>query len=309
VTIAADETPRTPTGAGFGDAITYAWGDIDAQRFGVARVELAPNADGGARDHAAEASGYALLFAGQAPVSARATRGLPLQRPERWDAVEVAGLSTQEHVALQRWDVRFAGEDGASGFALRFEALSPPATATPEAPAAVAGGTQGYEQLCRVSGFATVDGEAVAVDCLGQRGHTWGTPEVERIELTRCVSAWLDPELAVAVTAARPRRAKSHADEIVAGSLFASLDEDETVEAIAVDETRLSTTTDAEGRVRRAGIELFLDEDDPGHRAAGAVLCGTTLDLGRLRLECSFLAWRMEGRTGVGRYEVLRHTP
>jgi hypothetical protein len=41
-------------------------------------------------------------------------------------------------------------------------------------------------------------------------------------------------------------------------------------------------------------------------RAAGQVLCGTTLDLGQLRLESAFFGWRMEGRDGVGRYDVLR---
>ena len=46
-------------------------------------------------------------------------------------------------------------------------------------------------------------------------------------------------------------------------------------------------------------------EDDYARRAAGEVVCGTTLDLGRLRLQCAFFRWRMEGRTGVGRYDVL----
>jgi hypothetical protein len=121
------------------------------------------------------------------------------------------------------------------------------------------------------------------------------------------VTAWLDEDLALSVTAIRPANAKSHADEALAASLFTALDEDGTVAAIAIPEVRLSTTTDADGRQRRAGIEVFLDEDDAGHRAAGEVLCGTSLDLGRLRLDCAFFVWRMEGSTGVGRYDVLRH--
>jgi hypothetical protein len=36
------------------------------------------------------------------------------------------------------------------------------------------------------------------------------------------------------------------------------------------------------------------------------VACGTSLELGRLRLDCAFFDWRMEGRVGVGRYDVLR---
>ena len=51
-----------------------------------------------------------------------------------------------------------------------------------------------------------------------------------------------------------------------------------------------------------------MSDDGPVRRAAGEVLCGTTLDLGRLRLDCSFLAWRMEGRVGVGRYDILRRS-
>ena len=34
--------------------------------------------------------------------------------------------------------------------------------------------------------------------------------------------------------------------------------------------------------------------------------CGSTLELGALRLDCAFFAWHLEGREGVGRYDVLR---
>jgi hypothetical protein len=76
---------------------------------------------------------------------------------------------------------------------------------------------------------------------------------------------------------------------------------------VPVSEPLISTTTDGEGRQRHAGLELWLDPDGGfPRRAAGEVLCGTTLDLGRLRLDAAFFAWRMEGRTGIGRYDVLR---
>ena len=60
------------------------------------------------------------------------------------------------------------------------------------------------------------------------------------------------------------------------------------------------------------GIVGRKDRADPVLRdfdltvAAGEVVCGTSLDLGRLRLDCAFLRWRMEGREGVGRYDILR---
>ena len=69
--------------------------------------------------------------------------------------------------------------------------------------------------------------------------------------------------------------------------------------SLRVDEPRLSTTYDEEGRQRRAGLELWVgEEDDYPRRAAGEVLCGSTLDLGALRLDCAFLRWRMGGPLG-----------
>jgi hypothetical protein len=74
-----------------------------------------------------------------------------------------------------------------------------------------------------------------------------------------------------------------------------------------VAEPRLSTTYDAQGRQRRAGLELWVaEEDELPRRAAGQVACGTSLELGRLRLDCAFFDWRMEGRVGVGRYDIVR---
>lgn len=298
---AADEAPRPRAGPGFSDAITYAFGDVDAQLFGIARVGLAPGEGG-----TTEASGLAILFGGFEPIAVRAAGGLPVDASAGWDDVDAAGVRTLTHMPLETWDVSFTSDDGRSGFQLRYTALSPPGTVAADHAAAIAGGTEGYEQLCRVTGVAMVHGEERAVHCLGQRGHAWGSPDWERIALARTVSAWLEEDLALSVTAIRPADAKSHADEALAVSLFAAVEEDGPVAAVAIEEARLSTTTDADGRQRRASIEVFLDEDDPGRRAAGQVLCGTSLDLGRLRLDCAFFAWRMEGRSGVGRYDLLR---
>ena len=74
----------------------------------------------------------------------------------------------------------------------------------------------------------------------------------------------------------------------------------------AVDDPRLSTVSDVEGHQRRAGLELWVHEEDHPRRAAGELVGGTSLDLGRLRLDCAFLRWRMEGREGAGRYDILR---
>jgi hypothetical protein len=58
---------------------------------------------------------------------------------------------------LRSWEISFAGEDEASGFDLRFEALSAPAGVAPGSPVAELGGMVGYEQVCRVTGMARVD--------------------------------------------------------------------------------------------------------------------------------------------------------
>jgi len=79
-------------------------------------------------------------------------------------------------------------------------------------------------------------------------------------------------------------------------------------EPVAVGQPLLSTTYDRQGRQRHAGLELWVGEDEQAwpRRAAGEVVAATTMDLGALRLDCAFFAWRMEGRSGVGRYDVLR---
>jgi hypothetical protein len=125
---------------------------------------------------------------------------------------------------------------------------------------------------------------------------------------------WLEDDRGVTLTAVRPATAASHADEAIHAVMLAPAgegdDEDdgaaETVATVVAD-PRLSTTYDGEGRQRHAGLELYVTEDAAyARRAAGEVACGTTLDLGRLRLDTAFFTWRMEGRSGVGRYDVLR---
>jgi hypothetical protein len=144
-------------------------------------------------------------------------------------------------------------------------------------------------------------GRVTEIGCLGQRGHAWGEPDWSRIAETRAVSAWPDEGFALALSAIRPVGAEHGHAPIWA----ALLDRAGTLEVV---EPRLSTTYDGEGRQRRAGLELWLDDEDGHpHRGSGEVLCGSTLDLGQLRLDCAFFRWRIDGRAGVGRYDVVRH--
>lgn len=277
------EAPRPAEGAGFSDAITFSFGDERHGVFGTARIGLADGAS----------SGLALLFAGRETVAVRAEGGVAV--PDwTWEAVRAAGVSTTIETPLERWTVTFESDDG--GFDLVFEATGEPAFVA-------GGGMEGYEHLCRVSGRATIGGRVVEIDCLGQRGHQWGTPDWDHLSMARTVCAWLSPQLAVMIGAFRPAKAKDHArDEISAVVL-----EGTPPAPVGIADPLLSTAYDTEGRQRRTGWELWPDDENGyARRGAGEVLCGTSLDLGRLRLDCAFFRFRMEGREGVGRYDVLR---
>jgi hypothetical protein len=290
------ETVRAgePGVAGFGDAVTFAFGDPEQGLYGSARLGLVPG-------EPVLASGLGLLFRDGDLAAVGASGGIELAQAD-WRSVEAGDVRATVEQPLQSWQVAYDGDEG--GFELRFEALSAPADLAHGAVAASAAGLHGYEQLCGVSGTVRVGEQRWQVACLGQRGHQWGAPDWERIALARTVSAWFEGGRGVALASVRPDGDASHADEAVSATLLDA----EAVTPIA--DPLLSTTLDGEGRQLRASLELWetRDDEDYPHRAAGEAVCGTTLDLGRLRLDCSFFRWRMEGRDGVGRYDVLRRT-
>jgi hypothetical protein len=290
---AADDAPRPPAGDGFSDAVTIAFGDERAELYGIARLGLA---DGGA-------SGLAILFHRGEPVAVRAEGGVEADAPTSWDEVSAAGLDTEVVEPLRAWRLSYAADD--ASLDLELTAVGAIAELDPASPLAELGGMAAFDQALRVAGAATVRGRRIAVDGLGQRGRSWGTPDWERMALARTVGAWLGDDLAVSLSAIRPARASDHEHERIAATILDRDPESDAPRAVAVADPRLSTTYDGEGHQRAAGLELFVDDDAMPRRAAGEVVCGTTLDLGRLRLQCAFFRWRMEGRTGVGRYDVL----
>jgi len=302
LTDAAQEEPRE-LAEGQSDAVTVAFADADADVCGVARVGRA------CVDGAIVTSGLGLLFAGGQPVAVRAEGGVA-PAGDGWGGADVAGVETSVAEPLRAWHVSFVSEDGRFGFDLDLTALSEPARLEAGMPAGKLGGMEGYDQLVAVRGSVTIAGADRRFSGRGQRGHSWGAPDWDRLELARTLSAWMEGDTGVAVTALRPEGAASHADEAIHAVLLeggATEDGDGPAVATIVAEPRLSTTYDGEGRQRAAGLELFVtEESEYPHRAAGEVACGTTLDLGRLRLDCAFFRWHMDGRTGVGRYDILR---
>jgi len=206
------------------------------------------------------------------------------------------------------WSADFeGGDDGEGAFALRVW----PVGLTFDVPAvdAVSAGPQtGEQQLARVRGQLTVSGHAEAIEGIGQVGRARGGSAPTAATVTRELDAWLADDLAICLRAARPRGAREHAAETVS----ALVQEGSPAHLLPVDETRLSTTYDAQGRQRRASLEIWPQADsDYPRRAAAQTICGTSVLLdggppGATRWDCAFMAWQMEGRMGVGPYSIMR---
>jgi hypothetical protein len=293
-----DERTRPGTDEGFGDAVTFAFGDEDSELFATARIGFSP-ASG-------TLSALAVLFAAGVPVAAVA-RGDIEGGDVDWTSAEADGVRAAIDEPLRRWSVGFEGHG--AGFSARFEALAQPMEFGADSPVARAGGVEGYDQLCAVEAEVAVGGETRELRCLGEREHSWGAPRWDQIARAGTLSAWLAPDRAIALRTVRPAGVEGTDDEAVSAVLVDADPAEPAAgpEARPVAEPRLSTTYDPEGHQRRAGLELWVGEDDQlPRRAGGRALCGTTLELGRLRLDTAFFAWRMEGRAGVGRYDLLR---
>jgi hypothetical protein len=287
----ADELAREADGPAFADAVTFAFGDPDRGLYGLARLGLSGGGAG---------SALAILFAGRDPVAAVARGGVDAGGAG-FESLALDGLSATTVEPLSHWTV--ALDAGEHSFELAFQALGPPAEVEPGEAVVRLGGMTGYEQLCAVTGTVRTGGRAHAVECLGQRGHTWGAPDWTRIESARTIAAWPAEGAALAYSAIRPSGAGDHAAEATWAALL------DAGGSRRVAEPRLSTTYDPEGRQRRAGLELWLgDEDGYPERASGRVLCGSSLDLGKLRLDCAFFGWSLDGRPAVGRYDILRRS-
>lgn len=162
----------------------------------------------------------------------------------------------------------------------------------PCSPALDLGGTEA--RVCRVRGRAA----GRDVECLGTAGETSVPPAWAELDALRTVAAVFDEENAVLAVARRPRGAHGHGQELVTAHLITA------GEATAVEDARLSTVYDGEGRQRSAGLELWLPGEDFPRRASGTVQAGLSLTLESLRVNAAIFAWRMEGRDGAGAYEI-----
>lgn len=148
--------------------------------------------------------------------------------------------------------------------------------------------------VCEVSG--TVGSQTVR--CLGTVGETRTPPAWDHLDSLRTVSAVFDSDNAFLALARRPRGAPGHdEDQVIAWLLQGG-------EAFAVDDTRLSTVYDGEGRQRSAGLELWMPGEEYPRRLAGTVVAGSTLALEGIDVRAAIFRWRLEDREGAGAYEV-----
>jgi len=76
---------------------------------------------------------------------------------------------------------------------------------------------------------------------------------------------------------------------------------------VAFDEALLSTEYGEDGVQRRATLELWPDTEEMRPlRGAGTLISSIAVERGEMRSEIAFFRWSVEGREGLGHYEVAR---
>ncbi len=154
--------------------------------------------------------------------------------------------------------------------------------------------------VCRVSG--EVSGRAM--DCLGTVATTREPPRWEELDALRSISAIVDENDAVLALASRPRGAAGHGQETVRAAVITD------GELLEIEDARLSTVYDGEGRQRSAGLELWPAGEDFSRRGSGQAIAGSSLELEAVRVHAAVFRWRIEGREGIGAYELMvRNVP
>ncbi len=106
----------------------------------------------------------------------------------------------------------------------------------------------------------------------------------------------------LALTAVRPAGSSAHGDETVAAVLCGP--DGAPAEA---SEALLSTEYGDDGVQRRATLELWLDDEEGQPlRGAGTLIGSAEVRRGGLRADVAFFRWSLEGREGLGHYEIVR---
>jgi hypothetical protein len=106
----------------------------------------------------------------------------------------------------------------------------------------------------------------------------------------------------LALTAVHPAGAGGHGEEELAAVICGP-----DGAPVEIAETLLSTEYGPDGVQRRATLELWPDgEDGQPLRGAGTLISSTSVKRPGLSAEVAFFRWAVEGREGLGHYEVVR---
>ncbi len=106
----------------------------------------------------------------------------------------------------------------------------------------------------------------------------------------------------LALTAAVSPASRPHGDEELAAVLC-----DPDAGPVAFEEALLSTEYGADGVQRRATLELWTEQEAPRPlRGAGTLISSLAVKRGGLDSEIAFFRWSVEGREGLGHYEIAR---
>jgi hypothetical protein len=153
--------------------------------------------------------------------------------------------------------------------------------------------------VCTVAGEVT----GTRVDGMGVVTEITTPPRWDDLDAMRQVHALFDRGHCVLAIARRPAGSGGHGDELVQAHLWTD------GELKDVEDARLSTIYDGEGRPRQASMELWIPGEDFPRRAFGHVIAGASLAMDGLDVHAAVFDWRMEGREGAGLYELTVREP
>lgn len=153
--------------------------------------------------------------------------------------------------------------------------------------------------VCTVTG----DVSGTSVDGMGVVTEITTAPRWDDLDAMRQVHALFDRDHCVLAVARRPAGSGGHGDELVQAQIWTD------GELKHVEDARLSTIYDGEGRPRQASMELWIANEDFPRRAFGRVTAGASLAMGGLDVHAAVFDWQMEGRRGAGLYELTVREP
>jgi len=149
--------------------------------------------------------------------------------------------------------------------------------------------------LCTATG--EVDGRQVS--CLATLAETTAAPSWDELDAVRSISALFDDGHAFLAVSRRPRGAMGHSAEQTAAWLLND------GESLPIEDARISTVYDGEGRQRSASLELWLEGEDHPLRGSGTVVAGSSLQLEAADVHAAVFRWRIGDREGAGSYELM----